>query len=555
HPTPPSVEGSASATRQRARPFLVITELGEGGMARVHLAAAQGPGGVKKLVVLKALRAHLASEPACVEMFLHEARLATRLNHPNVVQTFEVTQSEGRQVIVMEYLDGQALSQLSARARQRAQRPLPLYLHVLCGALAGLHYAHELKDYDGTSLGLVHRDVSPQNIFVTYDGQVKLLDFGIAKAAVNAASHTETGVLKGKVRYMAPEQIVGDRLDRRADIFAVGAVLWEILAGERIWLGVPDMVLMQRVTSGDIPSPRTLNPDVPEPLERICLKALSLKPEDRFATAEELQVELEQALGALGANVKPRDLGSYVADLFAEERATIRETIESYVGGDGPSGGEFGETVRPMPGAEATPPAAVAEPPHPESKPRDSGRTGRLAIVIAVVVTTAFALVASVWAFRVPARENAPASSPQQPAAAPLAVASSPSASVPAQVRLSARVTPETAHLRLDGTELTSNPYEGIHARDSAAHELLCEAPGYMPQRVQIRLDRDVNVTIALERERLRTMKNQAPSRPALPVAGATSAAAPAPPPVARDCAQPYYFDSEGIKKIRAECL
>jgi serine/threonine-protein kinase len=222
-----------SAKTEAGRRFRVIAELGEGGMARVHLALARGPSGVNKLVVLKTLRSHLANDPACLEMFIHEGRLAARLNHPNVVQTYEVNEDGGRQVMVMEYLEGQPLSHVYARGRKSGQLPLEMYVRVLCDALAGLHYAHELADFDGKPLNLVHRDVSPQNIFVTFDGQVKILDFGIAKAAVNAPNQTETGVLKGKVRYMAPEQIAGEALDRRADIFAVGAILWEVLADEK----------------------------------------------------------------------------------------------------------------------------------------------------------------------------------------------------------------------------------------------------------------------------------------------------------------------------------
>ncbi len=214
--------------------FRVIAEVGEGGMAKVYLAVARGFSGFNKLVVLKSLRSNLASDRACVDMFLHEARLAARLNHPNVVQTYEVIEEDGRPVMVMEYLEGQPLSQIAVRAQADKRFTLSMRLHVLCDVLAGLHYAHELRDFDGTALDLVHRDVSPQNIFVTFEGQVKLLDFGIAKVVhTSAPAETDAGVLKGKVLYMAPEQIAGEALDRRADIFAVGVMLWEALAGER----------------------------------------------------------------------------------------------------------------------------------------------------------------------------------------------------------------------------------------------------------------------------------------------------------------------------------
>jgi serine/threonine protein kinase len=336
-PPEPGPPGATSRNRERATAadsrFHVIGEVGEGGMALVHLAAVRGPHGFDRLVVLKTLRSNLASDPECVDMFQHEARLAARLDHPNVVKTYEVSEEHGRTAIVMEYLEGQPLSQVVARAKQEAPLPLEMHVRAICDALAGLHYAHELEDFDGAPLGLIHRDVTPHNVFITFDGRVKLLDFGIAKVQTNASAQTEFGVLKGKVLYMAPEQLTGDRTDRRADLFAVGAMLWEALAGERIWLGMADFVAMQQVVEGKIPSPRTRNPRVPAALERICMKAMAHLPADRYATAEEFRVALEDAVGAsdasdAAAHVRQRDLGRYVADLFAGTRAETRAAIE-----------------------------------------------------------------------------------------------------------------------------------------------------------------------------------------------------------------------------------
>src|SRR5260370_910736 len=187
--------------------YKLLAELGRGGMANVYLAVARGPSGFNKLVVLKCLRSDLASDTELLAMFLDEARLAARLNHPHVVQTYEVGEYVGRPVIVMEYLEGQVLSSLVQRAQSNNALPLSLHLRVIIDALEGLHHAHELTDYDGKPLGLVHRDISPQNVFVTFDGHVKVLDFGIAKAATSQ-SQTATGILKGKVKYMAPEQML-----------------------------------------------------------------------------------------------------------------------------------------------------------------------------------------------------------------------------------------------------------------------------------------------------------------------------------------------------------
>ena len=184
--------------------YRVIAKLGQGGMARVLLAAAAGPAGFNKLMVVKELREELAAEPEFLTMFLDEARLAARLNHPNVVTTYEVVTEGDRHYIAMDYLDGQPLNRLLHRISY-SEMPLDVHLRIICDALEGLHYAHTVADFDGSPLNVVHRDVSPHNIFVTYDGQVKLVDFGVAKAA-GAAAQTQTGVFKGKIRYMAPEQ-------------------------------------------------------------------------------------------------------------------------------------------------------------------------------------------------------------------------------------------------------------------------------------------------------------------------------------------------------------
>jgi serine/threonine protein kinase len=200
--------------------YRLCGRLGGGGQADVFLALTSGPLGFSKLVVIKRLRSEMLQQPELVAMFLDEARLAARLNHPNVVQTYEVAEGDPH-FIAMEYLEGQPLSKM----RQSLAAPslgAGAWLRIVADALAGLHYAHELCDFDGSPLGVVHRDVSPHNIFVTYDGQVKLVDFGVAKATLNSV-RTEAGAIKGKASYMAPEQVLG-RADRRSDVFAMGAV-------------------------------------------------------------------------------------------------------------------------------------------------------------------------------------------------------------------------------------------------------------------------------------------------------------------------------------------
>src|SRR4051794_6498171 len=208
-----------------------VTLLGEGGMARVYLAVSRGPVGFNKLVVVKQVRPELAWDRDFLNMFFDEARIAARLNHPNVISTHEVVEENGQYLLAMEYLEGHTLGEILQRLGL-AQMPLEQHLWILTQVLAGLQYGHELRDYDGSPLGIVHRDVSPPNVFVTYNGEVKLLDFGIAKAA-GAVTSTHKGTVKGKLGYGAPEQFLSKPVDARTDVYAVGVMLWEALAGKR----------------------------------------------------------------------------------------------------------------------------------------------------------------------------------------------------------------------------------------------------------------------------------------------------------------------------------
>ncbi|MDB4936138.1 MAG: protein kinase, partial [Labilithrix sp.] len=298
-----------------------LAELGRGGMATVYLAAARGPQGFTKLVVLKELRPDLAQDAEFRSMFLDEARLAARLNHPNVVQTYEVGEDGDRHVIVMEFLEGQPLS------RARKALPPALVYYALSNTLTGLEHAHELLDFQGKPLRVVHRDVSPHNIFVTYSGEVKLCDFGIAKAADSSAV-TATGDLKGKLSYMAPEQARGEVVDPRADLFAVGVMLWETATGRRLWHNLQDVQILAQLLAGSIPTPRSVDPKIDERLDSICMRALAYDRNDRYATAGEMQADLDAYITSLGLNPTRRALGDAVARAFGEDRARLKTLIE-----------------------------------------------------------------------------------------------------------------------------------------------------------------------------------------------------------------------------------
>ncbi len=306
--------------------YKFIASLGGGGMADVYLAVVEGPKGVKKLQVIKRLRRDHLDDPDHVEMFLDEARLASRLNHPNVVQTFEVSENEGEYFMAMEYLDGVPFNRILNRARNKPPPPGVL-LRILADTLHGLHYAHELTDYDGQPLQIVHRDVSPHNVVVTYEGQTKLLDFGIAKSEARSVE-TRAGVVKGKISYMSPEQARAKPLDRRADIFVVGILLWESMAGTKIWEKATDMEVLHRLALGDMPDLKDVRPDVPEAILKIIEKAFHAAPEDRYDTAAQMREDIVAYLDRSNIRVTNEMVAEYVCTVFADKRAEIKKVIE-----------------------------------------------------------------------------------------------------------------------------------------------------------------------------------------------------------------------------------
>jgi serine/threonine-protein kinase len=310
--------------------YRLIAELGQGGMATVYLAVALGSSGFRKLAVVKLIRPQYASDPDLIQMFLDEARLCARLNHPNIVQTYDVGVDAGQYLMAMEYLDGVSLyTAVSRFVKTGTPFPFPLRARILSEVLEGLRYAHELRDYDGKTLDIVHRDVTPHNIFITYDGQVKLLDFGIAKATTSSVQ-TATGVIKGKLTYMAPEQAMCETIDARADLYAVGVMLWEAITGRRRWAaGLSDAAVFTRVASGELPeAPDAASKGFPAELDAIVLKSLAPKPEDRFQSAVEMRGALDAVLDTIEDPSSLRDLGRLLATTFAEDRKRIRQVIE-----------------------------------------------------------------------------------------------------------------------------------------------------------------------------------------------------------------------------------
>jgi serine/threonine-protein kinase len=304
--------------------YQLIAEIARGGMGIVHLAVAQGLARFSKLLVIKELKPEYVEDETFLEMFLEEARLAARLNHPNIVQTYEVGEEKRRYYLVMDYLDGVSLARVVRR--NSPSFTMNMRLRVICEVLQGLEYAHTLKDFDGSDLGIVHRDVNPSNVFITFDGQAKLVDFGIAKA-IDSTIETRTGILKGKPAYMAPEQIAGDA-DARADVFSAGVMIWEAAAGARMWARKGDVEVVAHMLKAEVPNLREVAPDVPEALAQIVEKALAKHRADRYESARALQEALEEYLKG-DETATMRAVGTAVSGIFVEERATRKNKIDA----------------------------------------------------------------------------------------------------------------------------------------------------------------------------------------------------------------------------------
>ncbi len=307
--------------------YVIVARLGQGGMAEVFLALSVGPSGFRKLVAIKRLYKQMQNDASAVDLFLAEASLAARLQHSNVVQTHKVGTCQGQHFIAMEYLDGQPLNRVLNRLRsQQARLPVTLAVQFIADALEGLHYAHEARDYDGRPLGIIHRDVSPHNIFVTFDGQVKLLDFGIAR--VDPVGPTALGgIINGKFAYMAPEQALGEYVDRRADVWGMGITLWECLAGQRLFRGCNDLTVMQSSLTEDIPWVSDVAPEVPEPLALIVSKALQRDPQRRYATALKFKEDLCGWLATQQSTRSRATASTNMHNLFSDTIERRRETL------------------------------------------------------------------------------------------------------------------------------------------------------------------------------------------------------------------------------------
>ena len=293
--------------------YALFGELASGGMATVHLGRLLGPVGFSRTVAIKKLHPQFAKDPEFVTMFLEEARLVSRIRHPNVVPTLDVVSSKAGLFLVMEYVHGESLARVFRLLKaQKSRMPERVASAILSNLLLGLHAAHESKSETGELLGIVHRDVSPQNVLVGVDGVARVLDFGIARAQTRVQT-TRNGEIKGKLSYMSPEQVSGTT-DRRTDIYASSIVLWELVTGERLFDGDNDGVILRKVLTSEVRDPREVAPEISAELAAVVLKGLAKEPGDRFPTARAMALELERACPP----ASPSEVGEWLQDIAHE---------------------------------------------------------------------------------------------------------------------------------------------------------------------------------------------------------------------------------------------
>lgn len=510
---PGSVRVPSGAERQFGD-FTLLLKLGWGGMADVFLAKpADAP--EDSFVVIKRLKADLAYDPDHRAMFEAEARLALRFDHPNVVRALGHGEIDEQPYLTLEYLEGQTLDRIIGEpglARGEA-------IEIVRGLLAGLQYAHDLCDERGERLDVVHRDVSPHNVFVTVDGRVKLVDFGIAKSKLGSSQHTVTGVVKGKLAYMAPEQALANVVDRRADLFATGVVLTELLTCRRYWGALSDVQILKAMTFGELPKPAGLDADV----GGVLAKALTVTPEARFASAAAFQSELAKLCPE---PIAPRVLGAAVQRVARTDPESVRHLVRAQLAGAIPA---------PSPSSPGrVPPAPVSSPGR--TLPTDSGPAsmsepesiiettdgqalplaelprpkGGVRSRLAWIGAAAFALAATtlvIVRFANPPTSTASPTPDPRPASSAIGSAAAPVASLSAapgpteaprdprdQITVRVIASPASARIQLDGVDVAANPFVAKFPRDGAAHKLVVSAAGYTENAELVVFDRDVAI-------------------------------------------------------------
>ncbi|MGH1342348.1 MAG: serine/threonine protein kinase [Nannocystales bacterium] len=411
----PPVDARTLSPGTRLGRYVLSHRVARGGMAELYLAKAVGAEGFHKTVALKLVLPHLKDDASFMEMFRHEASLSAQLDHPNIGQVFDLGFDRGEYFIAMEYVHGRNVASLTAKAESI---PLDCALSIVAGACDALSYAHDLPADGGKRVTIVHRDVSPGNVLVRFDGIVKLVDFGIAKA-LSGTQHTRTGTIKGKAGYMSPEQCRGLPLDRRSDVYCIGIMLYELTTGQRAFAGHSDFSIMNAIISGDYTGPRELDPQFPLQLADVIARALAVDRDDRFETTADIREALDDFAANEGLTIGPAPLRGFLQDLLGDVPLP-----ELQIEATSPGAPEETEVVEP--GSVPTP--------APHTAPSGAGR-----VLSYVAVAAAAASIAAYWAWTpappVAQLTPAPTVTPEQ-GEPPVSVAASPT--VEQQGRVSA---------------------------------------------------------------------------------------------------------------------
>jgi len=471
-------------------------------------------------VVIKRILPHLARQTSFVSMFIDEARIGSRAKHPNLVEVHELGQVGTDLFLVMEYLVGENLAGLVRRLTKRQERmSYGLCAYLLAEVCDGLHAAHELKDESGTRLDLVHRDVSPQNVFVTYGGDVKLLDFGVATAA-HRLTQTASGEVKGKYAYMSPEQCKGEPLDRRSDIFSLGIVLYELTTLRRLFKRTNELQVMKAITEDPIPRPTREVAEYPTCLEDICVRALARDPRQRYATAAEMRDDLLRAMQELGLDGDPHEaIASKLARLFADRMAQKRELLDRVR-----AGGDLTDLLVPEVDEQVDVPlVGKAETSSLSRVRRAVARGSKKRAVIATAFTIAILGGAAVGAM-MRLRGNKPAApavviTPVDAAAEDIEIDEPPPAPPEQQlVVISVDTEPSGVKVRLDGEDRGATPLEIKLEKSDKPMRLELLAPGFATGGQQLVADRDQRLSFSLiKTEKTIVRIKRPPARPPTP--------------------------------------
>jgi len=507
--------------------YHVVGRLATGGMAEILLGKLLGPSGFERPVVIKRILPILADQESFVKMFVDEARVVARISHPNVVQVLELGEERGELFIAMEYLEGETvLSMMRRHAKQRRRLDRFLGIHIATQVAAGLHAAHELRDDEGRPLSLVHRDVSPANLFVTYAGGVKILDFGVAKFN-EQRTQTEAGQMKGKFAYMAPEQCLGEPVDRRADVFALGTVLYEMTTGKRLFSRDTSLLSMKAITEQRIPSPSEVVSDYPEALERVVMRALERDREARYPTAAAMRAELAEVARDLGAPALMEDrLAERMRELFPERLEEKRELLQRVKAGseitrlpevDVDILVELPDAARPTPVGVAT------ETPRPRPRrPSPMAILGLLALIgmmggvgVGLLLASARDETLESAVPRAAVSAGAEDASPEAPRERPPTEPSvEPAPPPPRFVRLTVLSEPPGATVTVDGEARGRTPIDLSVERGDERLVVALERSGYAPRTIEVVPERDHELEVELVAARRARRRRRAAPEP-----------------------------------------